>query len=240
MSDNVGLSTPRGSGTSGYVQRNLSTLKSRSHYAPYPPRDGPSSNSAYRPRQPNKEILEHDRLREIEVKVLEYQDKLEEEDEEEKDESKRKGEEEIERLVGEYRERLSEEVKGGRGPREDQGSKAKNLKKYQVHELAEAKAHESERLRRALGIKADFDKSGGVWGENRERDSRLRDSLKEDDTERERQADGPLKKARRDGYEDLDQPDTGSWRQRDEEGEGEDRERDWRRRDSSRDRRRRD
>ena len=35
MSANVGLSTPRGSGTSGYVQRNLSHLKPRENFKPY-------------------------------------------------------------------------------------------------------------------------------------------------------------------------------------------------------------
>lgn len=76
MSSNVGLSTPRGSGTSGYVQRNLSHLKPRD--APYP---APSAveDLKHRQRQPDREILEHERKREIEVKVFELRDKLEEE-----------------------------------------------------------------------------------------------------------------------------------------------------------------
>lgn len=76
MSDNVGLSTPRGSGTSGYVQRNLAHLRQRD--APYPPRDLDSLK--HRQRQPDKGILEHDRKREVEVKVFELRDKLEEEE----------------------------------------------------------------------------------------------------------------------------------------------------------------
>ncbi|KAL8718536.1 MAG: hypothetical protein Q9225_004347, partial [Loekoesia sp. 1 TL-2023] len=73
MSSNVGLSTPRGSGTSGYVQRNLSNLRPRDDhkFTPYPPQ--------HRQRQPNSEILEHDRLRQIEVQVFELRDKLEDE-----------------------------------------------------------------------------------------------------------------------------------------------------------------
>merc|ERR1712070_1305989 len=66
MSSNVGLSTPRGSGTSGYVQRNLSHLKPRDSAQPYPKDYDTIKN---RQRQPDKEILEHDRKREIEVKV---------------------------------------------------------------------------------------------------------------------------------------------------------------------------
>lgn len=76
MSSNVGLSTPRGSGTSGYVQRNSANLKPRDNAQPYP-KDFDSIK--HRQRQPDKEILEHDRKREIEVKVFELRDKLEDE-----------------------------------------------------------------------------------------------------------------------------------------------------------------
>lgn len=77
MSDNVGLSTPRGSGTSGYVQRNLAQVRPRDYGAPYP-KDLDSLR--HKQRQPDKGILEHDRKREIEVKVFELRDKLEEEE----------------------------------------------------------------------------------------------------------------------------------------------------------------
>ena len=76
MSSNVGLTTPRGSGTSGYVQRNLSQLKPRDNFAPYP-KDYDSMK--HRQRKPDKDILNHDRLREIEVKVFDLRDKLEDE-----------------------------------------------------------------------------------------------------------------------------------------------------------------
>ena len=76
MSSNVGLTTPRGSGTSGYVQRNLSHLKPRDNFAPYP-KDYDSLK--HRQRKPDKEILDHDRLREVEVKVFDLRDRLEDE-----------------------------------------------------------------------------------------------------------------------------------------------------------------
>ena len=72
MSDNVGLSTPRGSGTSGYVQKNLAHMKPRDHIAPYP-KDLDSLR--HKQRQPDKGILEHERKRDIEVKVLDLRDK---------------------------------------------------------------------------------------------------------------------------------------------------------------------
>ena len=75
MADNVGLTTPRGSGTSGYVQKNRSLLRPRDKAAPYP-KDW--EQAKHRPRQPDAEILEHEAKREIEVKVFELRDKLEE------------------------------------------------------------------------------------------------------------------------------------------------------------------
>ena len=76
MSDNVGLNTPRGSGTSGYVQRNLAHIKPRDT-APY---SKDADFLKHKQRQPDKGILEHDRKREIEVKVFDLRDKLEEEE----------------------------------------------------------------------------------------------------------------------------------------------------------------
>lgn len=76
MSSNVGLSTPRGSGTSGYVQRNLSHLRPRDPIAPY---SKDIDSIKHRQRQPDKAILAHDRAREIEVKVFDLRDRLEDE-----------------------------------------------------------------------------------------------------------------------------------------------------------------
>jgi hypothetical protein len=76
MADNVGLTTPRGSGTSGYVQKNRSLLRPRDKVAPY---QKDYDHARHRPRQPDAEILEHEAKRDIEVKVFELRDKLEEE-----------------------------------------------------------------------------------------------------------------------------------------------------------------
>ena len=92
MSSNVGLTTPRGSGTSGYVQRNASLLKPREkgYWESYTStagtgeNDGPIS-SANRSavgqplRKPDTAILEHERKRRIENRVFELRDRLEEE-----------------------------------------------------------------------------------------------------------------------------------------------------------------
>ncbi|KAL9055167.1 MAG: hypothetical protein Q9206_003253 [Seirophora lacunosa] len=151
MSSNVGLSTPRGSGTSGYVQRNLSNLRPRETFPPYP-----TSELKHRQRQPNAEILEHDRLRQIEVQVFELRDKLEDDGVDEDD---------IEAQTEALRRKLDAEGHQQQGKDEGRG---KGLKVHQVHELAKAKIEESERLRKALGIREDYEE-GGHWKKGEER-----------------------------------------------------------------------
>ncbi|KAF2199440.1 pre-mRNA-splicing factor CWC21, partial [Delitschia confertaspora ATCC 74209] len=165
MSSNVGLSTPRGSGTSGYVQRNLSLLKPRDNAAPYP-KDW--DQFKHRQRQPDKEILEHDRRREIEVKVFELRDKLEDEGVDE---------DEIDDQCDALRKKLEDERKKGK----ETELSARGLKSHQVHELARAKIEESERLRKALGIREDYEE-GSHW---KRQEERLRESLAQKTKEEE-------------------------------------------------------
>lgn len=72
-------------------------------------------------------------------------------------------EDDIEDQCTALRKKLSAEQAGGRnaGPK-------KGLKSHQVHELAKAKIEESERLRKALGIKADYEE-GSHWKRQEER-----------------------------------------------------------------------
>ena len=183
MADNVGLTTPRGSGTSGYVQKNRSLLRPRDKGAPYP-KDWESAK--HRPRQPDAGILEHEAKREIEVRVLELRDKLEEEgcvlllstpatahiltaprvDEDEMDDQ-------CEAL----RRKLEQERQEGR----DLGPNTKRLKSHQVHDLAKAKIEESERLRKALGIREDYEE-GSHW---KKQEERMRESLAKREAEDE-------------------------------------------------------
>ncbi|KAJ6088380.1 Pre-mRNA-splicing factor cwc21 [Penicillium sp. IBT 16267x] len=224
MSSNVGLSTPRGSGTSGYVQRNNAFIKPRStgSGAPYPPLSGANGSSldhGFKQRLPDQQILEHDRRRAIEVKVMEERERLEEENErieEEEASAKKKGptkkksvnedkeegeedaenddgprvlsEEEIDERCEVLRQKLLKEMEEDAAGRErpgpvrggrkwdsgGSGVKDRRIKSYQVHELAEAKIEESERLRRALGIREDRETGAisSMRGERRPRGSR--------------------------------------------------------------------
>lgn len=152
MSSNVGLSTPRGSGTSGYVQRNLSNLKPRD--TPYS--SDPSKIQQHRQRQPDADILEHDRRRAIELRIFELRDSLEEEG--------KKTDDEIDEECDALREKLEKEHAQGK----DGKGAAKGLKSHQVHELARAKIEESEKLRRALGIRDDYEE-GSHWKRQEEK-----------------------------------------------------------------------
>ncbi|MCJ1433717.1 RNA-splicing factor [Xylographa pallens] len=160
MSSNVGLSTPRGSGTSGYVQRNLSHLRPRdARPAPYPTdRD----RIPHRARQPDAAILAHDRARGVEVQVFELRDRLEDEG---------IPDDEIESQTATLRAKLVREMEGARKT----AASGRGLKAHQVHERAAAKIEESERLRKALGIREDYEE-GGHWKRGEER---LREGVRE-------------------------------------------------------------
>ncbi|KAF1844742.1 cwf21-domain-containing protein [Cucurbitaria berberidis CBS 394.84] len=183
MADNVGLTTPRGSGTSGYVQKNRSLLRPRDKVAPYP-KDWDSAK--HRPRQPDAEILEHEAKREIEVKVFELRDKLEDEGVDE---------DEIDDQCEALRRKLDQERKEGK----ETNPNAKRLKSHQVHDLAKAKIEESERLRKALGISADYEE-GSHW---RKQEERMRESLAKREAEDEEKVER-AKEARRYKEDDSD------------------------------------
>ena len=199
MSSNVGLTTPRGSGTSGYVQRNLSHLKPRDNFAPYP-KDYDSMK--HRQRKPDKEILDHDRLREIEVKVFDLRDKLEDEGCVGPEHNAvpvylallwhsdiatigqslltdllhcSVDEDEIELQTSALRKKLS-----ASSPSDSKADRKGQFKPHQVHERAQAKIEESEKLRRALGISANYEE-GSHW---KKQEERLRDGLGEKEHDR--------------------------------------------------------
>ncbi|KAJ5734712.1 mRNA splicing factor Cwf21 [Penicillium manginii] len=208
MSSNVGLTTPRGSGTSGYVQRNSAFMKPRNagSGAPYPPLTGANNYAerAFKQRVPDKKILEHDRLRAVEVRVMEERERLEEENERIEEEVAKKGkgkgkvvkkaekeegeqddeseervlsEEEIDARCEVLRAKLLKEMEGGSaggGGGKNGARDRRNLKAYQVHELAEAKIEESERLRRAFGIREDRE-TGEISSTRERRRERERD-----------------------------------------------------------------
>ncbi|KAK1149861.1 RNA-splicing factor [Aspergillus melleus] len=207
--------------------------------APYPPvSSGANATDPGRPfkqRMPDRQILEHDRRRAVEVKVMEERERLEEvnerlEGEEEmegKDKERnkedaeegekedgeegasKKEEQEKERILTDeeiderceaLREKLLKELEADEAREQQRGGQQqqqpasrkgwgrdlppkerRQFKSYQVHEQAEAKIEESERLRRALGIREDRE-TGELSSGFRGRDSEGR--KREGDRER--------------------------------------------------------
>ena len=75
MYNGIGILTPRGTGTSGYVQTNKFNLRG-------PPQrkteDLKAAHDRTGARKPDQGILDHNRKREIELKVVQMADALEE------------------------------------------------------------------------------------------------------------------------------------------------------------------
>ncbi|EDO47429.1 predicted protein [Nematostella vectensis] len=78
MYNNIGLTTARGSGTNGYVQRNLSFVRNRKEKIDYKTDEDLAKLEMMNTKKPNKEILEHQKKREVELKCMELQDMMEE------------------------------------------------------------------------------------------------------------------------------------------------------------------
>ncbi|KNE67245.1 hypothetical protein AMAG_12315 [Allomyces macrogynus ATCC 38327] len=144
MYNGIGLTTPRGSGTNGYVTRNLSSLRARD------PRMGDrgadfNNDHALKPRQPNKEILLHEQKRQVEVKCLELRLRLEDEgvDEDSTDDQ-----------VNTLRKKLLAELAG---------PTAADAPSTSTHQQAARKAEEAQRFASALGIRDDMHKPGEAF-----------------------------------------------------------------------------
>jgi serine/arginine repetitive matrix protein 2 len=77
MYNGIGLQTPRGSGTNGYIQNNKFFIKSRTgRVAENTKGFEENQGTAGVSRKPNREILEHDRKRQIELKLVVLEDTL--------------------------------------------------------------------------------------------------------------------------------------------------------------------
>lgn len=78
MYNGIGLQTPRGSGTNGHVQRNWALVRPSEKSKAYKTEQELSALDSSNSRQPNKEILDHERKRKIELKCAEFAELLEE------------------------------------------------------------------------------------------------------------------------------------------------------------------
>ncbi len=78
MYNGIGLETPRGTGTNGYVQRNLANILMGKERFGYKNEADIQRAEAILNRQPNKEILLHQQKRKVELKCVELRDLMEE------------------------------------------------------------------------------------------------------------------------------------------------------------------
>lgn len=77
MYNGIGLQTPKGSGTSGYVQRNLSYVKPAKSRQEFDKKFRELKENPIQPmRKPNKEILEHEMLHRIEAELYDLENIL--------------------------------------------------------------------------------------------------------------------------------------------------------------------
>ncbi|VDP04938.1 unnamed protein product [Soboliphyme baturini] len=80
MYNGVGLTTPRGSGTNGFVQRNLAFISVSREKPQYRTEEDIKRLDEELNRPPNKEILEHEKKRKIELKCMELRDLMEQQE----------------------------------------------------------------------------------------------------------------------------------------------------------------
>lgn len=78
MYNGIGLQTARGSGTNGFVQRNAAFIRTRKEKVEYRSEDDLAKLEKSIQKAPNKELMEHQWKRKIELKCLELKEKMEE------------------------------------------------------------------------------------------------------------------------------------------------------------------
>ena len=146
MYNGVGLTTVRGSGTNGYVQKNMAHVsrKRNADAKGYSDRDkNDASRMLKDPRKADEDIMEHNRKRAVESKCYALQDSLEEEG---------LPADEVERKVSALRESLLAKLpKPGAAASSGAGGRA-----GETHADAERKASEAKALKSALGIQDGY------------------------------------------------------------------------------------
>ncbi|RCK63082.1 Pre-mRNA-splicing factor CWC21 [Candida viswanathii] len=113
----IGLQSVRGSSTSGHVQKNLSSKvskpgfhesrKKKSHDAELATKLENTTKEKAVDEEISKELKDHESLRKIEVRCMDLRDSLEDDDE--------LDDGEIDKRVNQLREKLTKELKEGKG-----------------------------------------------------------------------------------------------------------------------------
>ncbi|CAH8528045.1 unnamed protein product [Dicrocoelium dendriticum] len=155
MYNGIGLPTPRGSGTNGYVQRNLAFINNIKEKPSYKTDDDVKRADAAFFKEPNKEILEHEKKRKIEVKCFEMEQIMEDQG---------YTQSEIAKKVSAYRSKLLEELRNEPpkqphlqvDPTETIEKETGRLVPKGTHETAAVNILKNTVFKEALGIGSDF------------------------------------------------------------------------------------
>ncbi|KAF3621429.1 putative coiled-coil domain-containing protein 94 -like protein [Capsicum annuum] len=145
MYNGIGLQTPRGSGTNGYIQTNKFFVKPKTNKVLV---DGGSKGyesgqgTAGVTRKANKDILEHDRKRQIQLKLLVLEEKLADQ-----------GYTDVE-----INEKLEEARRNLEAVVEDSGEPVyEKVSETQTHQIAALKEKQMENFKAALKIGAEYE-----------------------------------------------------------------------------------
>ncbi|XP_010601871.1 serine/arginine repetitive matrix protein 2 isoform X8 [Fukomys damarensis] len=161
MYNGIGLPTPRGSGTNGYVQRNLSLVRGRRGERPdYKGEEELRRLEAALVKRPNPDILDHERKRRVELRCLELEEMMEEQGYEEQ---------QIQEKVATFRLMLLEKDVNPGGKEETPGQRPAVT---ETHQLAELNEKKNERLRAAFGISDSYVDGSSFDPQRRARESK--------------------------------------------------------------------
>jgi len=141
MYNGIGLQTARGSGTNGYVQRNLAFVKNKKERVDYKTEEELNKLDQSLNKQPNQEILDHERKRKVELKCMEMQELMEEQGYSEKD---------VADKVNMFRKMLmaKEGVSDSSVDKDEHGRPIARA----THQIAQANQEKNTKLKEAFGL----------------------------------------------------------------------------------------
>ena len=190
MYNGIGLTTVRGSGTSGYVQRNLSHVPATKEKRKIDYKTEADLSKEEKIRGPNQGILDHEKKRKIEVKCAELEDLLVDQN---------LAEEEINEKVSAYRKMLMQSVDINEEVELDDFGRP-IIKATDSHQIAKMQNERNDKLKAAFGIMSqeEKDEEEKRMNERTEREARRRDEAikhkKKREKENRREADKKSKK----------------------------------------------
>ncbi|XP_074647855.1 uncharacterized protein LOC141903573 [Tubulanus polymorphus] len=156
MYNGIGLETARGSGTNGYVQRNMSQIRHHKDHRDFKSEDDLKKLDQVLNKKPNVEILEHERKRKVELKCVEMEELMEEQGYDA---------DEIDEKVALFRKMLTEKEGVADGSNIDKDDFGRPVAKA-THQIAEANQEKNDLLRQAFGL-SSFYVDGSSFDPNR-------------------------------------------------------------------------